>query len=65
MKRLKKDLERILATRIVISLQGEVMIDVPLEAFYHLQNFLGSPLPLDLPLSKVAKGYRARLTPRG
>jgi len=51
MRRLKKDLEKMLETRIQMSLQGRIVTDVPLEAFYHLQNFFRGPLPLELDLT--------------
>ena len=55
MKRLKKDLEKILKTRIRMTLYGRICYDVPLEAFYHLQNFLGGAIPIDYDLTEIAK----------
>ena len=47
MKRTKKELEKILSTYIKFTMAGQIVIDVPLEALYHLQNFFQGPLPLD------------------
>ena len=50
MKRTKKDLEAILATRIKITLDGQTVFDAPLEVFFHLQNFFKGQIPLIFPL---------------
>ncbi len=53
MKRLKKDLEKILATRVHMTLHGQTVIDVPLEPLYHVERFLRGPIPIDLDLTAI------------
>ena len=50
MKRTKKNLETMLETYIKMTLDGQVVIEIPLEAFYHLQNFFKGQIPLDFQL---------------
>ena len=55
MKRLKKDLEAMLATTIDMTFQGTLVVSVPLEFFYHWQKFLNMPIPSDFPSNLVKR----------
>jgi hypothetical protein len=63
-KRRKKDLEKMLATRIVMTVRDETYIDVPLEALLHIQGFLGGKIPLDVDGGSVLASILF-LAPRG
>lgn len=59
MRRAKKQLEDMLSTRIRLSLNNEIIAEVPLEGFYHLQVFFRGPIPLD-PMSVLCKSPKRK-----